>query len=131
MDEVAKKIASLGLPGIILLILMSKSGGMGTSYALLSSLARLGGPFGLMGGLAVLGLMTAVVDLLSGYGIEALLFAIYQERRNSESLNFLLKEINDLPISYNLKIKLKSMLESADCIDQNPEKRRLRIVQMV
>ncbi len=112
MDEIAKKLASLGLPGVILVIGMSTSGGMGGAYALIYTIARLGGPFGLLGGLAVLGLMTAVGDVLSGYGIEALLSTVYKERSKSESLKMLLKEIKDLPISDNLKLKLQTVLNS-------------------
>jgi len=88
LDEIAKKIASLGLPGVILVI---ASGGMIGAYPLISALATLGGPFGLIGGLTALGLMTAVGDVLSGYGIESLLSTVYKERSKSESLDILLK----------------------------------------
>lgn len=110
MDEVAKKIASLGLPGVVLVVAMSSTG-MGGAYAVIYAVAGLGGPFGLVGGLTVLGLMTAVGDILSGYGIEALLTTVYKERSKSESLTMLIKEIKDLPISDNLKLKLESLLE--------------------
>ena len=111
MDEVAKKLASLGLPGVLLAIMMATSGGMGGTYGLIAAIAGLGGPFGLMGGLAILGLMTAVGDVLSGYGIESLLVTVYQERTKSESLGKLVKELKDLPISDNLKLKLKTLVD--------------------
>ena len=54
MDEVVKKIAALGLPGVILAIAMTTTGSMG-SPGLVSAITGLGGPLGLAGGLAVLG----------------------------------------------------------------------------
>ena len=131
MDEVAKKLASLGLPGVLLVIMMATSGGMGGTYGLISSIVALGGPFGLMGGLAVLGLMTAVGDVLSGYGIESLLVTVYKERTKSESLTKLIKELKDLPLSDNLKLKLKTLIDPDNQanIKENQEPRQVEIVE--
>lgn len=110
MDEIVKKIAGLGLPGIILVILTSAAGGVTSTPALIGVLAGLGGPFGFLGGLGLLGLLASVGDLIAGYGIEAILKAVYLERSKTESVRFLLKEINDLPITDELKLKLKNEL---------------------
>ncbi|BAZ23306.1 hypothetical protein NIES4073_41940 [Kalymmatonema gypsitolerans NIES-4073] len=109
MDEVVKKIAALGLPGILLVIAVSASGLAG-GYGVVAALAGLGGPFGIIGGLGVLGLTTLVGEALAGYGIEAVLKNIYTERRKTESVRYLLKEIKDLPITEDLKLKLKNEL---------------------
>ncbi|MBD6619305.1 hypothetical protein FNW02_26630 [Komarekiella sp. 'clone 1'] len=109
MDEVVKKIAALGLPGILLVIAISVSGVAG-GYGVVAALAGLGGPFGIIGGLGVLGLTTLVGEALAGYGIEAVLKNIYTERRKTESVRYLLKEIKDLPITEDLKLKLKNEL---------------------
>ena len=77
MDEIIKKISSLGLPGIVLIITIAASGGAG-SYPLVTAIAILGSPFGVLGGLTVLGLMTIVGEALAKYGIEAVLGVIYQ-----------------------------------------------------
>ncbi|MBD2776538.1 hypothetical protein [Iningainema tapete] len=107
MDEIVKKIAGLGFPGVILVILVAAGG----SYAtVISTLTALGGPLGFIGGLGVLGLLTMVGDALAGYGIETLLKNIYAERSKTESVRYLLKEIKDLPISHELKLKLKHQL---------------------
>lgn len=111
MDEIAKKIASLGLPGIFLVIAASSAGGMGGTAGIVTAIAGLGGPFGIIGGLGVLGLMTAIGDVLAGYGLEALLLTVYGERKKSESVHILLKELKDIPISDHLKLKVKSLLE--------------------
>ena len=112
MDEIVKKIAGLGLPGIFLVLATAAGGGIGNTAAVVSAIMTLGGPFGLIGGLGVLGLAASVGDVIAGYGIEALLMGIYQERSKTESVRFLLKEIKDLPISDELKAKLKKQLNS-------------------
>jgi uncharacterized membrane protein len=109
MDEVVKKVASLGLPGVILVVTMATTGFTGT-VALPIALAVLGGPFGMMGGLAVLGIVTLIGDALAGYGIEALLSKVYSERSKNEALGGILREIDGLPISDELKDKVKSIL---------------------
>ncbi|MBE9035343.1 hypothetical protein [aff. Roholtiella sp. LEGE 12411] len=109
MDEVVKKISALGLPGILLVIAISASGMMG-SAAVVAALTALGGPFGIIGGLGVLGLATLVGETIAGFGIEAVLTNIYAERSKTESVRFLLKEIKDLPITEELKLKLKNQL---------------------
>ena len=68
MDEIAKKIAGLGLPGIVLLIIAVSSAGSNTAIA--AALTAMGGPFGIVGGIGILGLITVLGDTVSGYGIE-------------------------------------------------------------
>ena len=108
MDEIVKKLAGLGLPGVILVILTVTSGG--SSAAVAAALTAVGGPFGIVGGIALLGLITVVGDAIAGSGIEAILKAVYTERSKSESVRLLLKEIKDLPITEELKLKLKNEL---------------------
>ncbi|MEH2147523.1 hypothetical protein [Nostoc sp.] len=108
MDEVVKKLASLGLPGVILVVLTAASGG--SSAAVAATLTMLGGPFGIVGAIALLGLITVVGDIIAGYGIEAILQAIYAERSKTELVKFLLQEIKDLPITEDLKLKLRNQL---------------------
>jgi hypothetical protein len=70
----------------------------------------MGGPFGILGGIGLLGLITVAGDAVSSYGIEAILKAVYTERSKKESIRLLLKEIKDLPISDELKLKLTNQL---------------------
>lgn len=125
MDEIVKKLAGLGLPGVLIVIAMAASGGVGGSYAIIAALAGLGGPFGIVGGVGLLSLMSLVGEALAGYGIETILKSIYAERSKTESVKFLLKEIKDLPLTEELKLKLKSVLgpeESSDSKeDQSPK----------
>ena len=54
MDKLVNKIVALGVPGLVLLIAMHLTGFAGAA-ALTAALASLGGPLGMLGGLAVLG----------------------------------------------------------------------------
>ncbi|BAZ87495.1 hypothetical protein [Dolichospermum compactum] len=109
MDNIVKKLAGLGLPGIILLILAFASAGSNT--VIVALLTAAGGPFGILGGIGLLGLTKVVGDLIADYGIEAILKAVYSERSKTESLRSLLYEIQDLPICQELKIKLQNHLK--------------------
>ncbi|KYC42722.1 hypothetical protein WA1_15395 [Scytonema hofmannii PCC 7110] len=119
MDEIAKKLAGLGLPGIILVVLTAASGG--SSAAVAAALTAWGGPFGIVGGIAILGLISVVGDAVAGFGLEALLKAIYSERSKTESLRVLLKEIKDLPITDELKLKLKHHLSPPENTYEVPD----------
>jgi hypothetical protein len=110
MDEIAKKIAGLGLPGIILVVLAIASGG--SNAAIVAALTAVGGPFGIVGGIGLLGLTSVLGDTVATFGLEEVLKLVYSERIKNESVRVLLKEINDLPISNELKTKLTTHLDS-------------------
>jgi hypothetical protein len=126
MDELAKKLAGLGLPGVILVVLTVASGG--SSAAVAAALTAWGGPFGIVGGIALLGLVSVIGDTVAGFGLEALLKAIYSERSKTESVRVLLKEIKDLPISDELKLKLKEHLSPAGTYEVPDAPRTVEIV---
>ncbi|BAZ12783.1 serine/threonine kinase [Calothrix sp. NIES-4071] len=108
MDEVAKKIAALGLPGIILVLTMAATGLTGAA-AITAALAFLGGPAGMLGGIAVLGLTGLITDALAKVGLEDLLTEVYCERRLDEPHGKLLEEIDTLSLfDGDLKERLKA-----------------------
>jgi hypothetical protein len=114
MDEIVKKLAGLGLLGVMIVILTATSEG---SYAaIVATLTTLGVPFGIVGAIALFGLITVVGDIIAGYGIEAILKVIYEERSKTEPIKSLIKEIRDLPITEDLKLKLKNQI-CQDIID--------------
>ncbi|MFM6355359.1 MAG: hypothetical protein ACKPH7_04795 [Planktothrix sp.] len=102
LDEVAKKFASLTIPGIIVAATFTTFGGAGLVVALATALA---------GPVAVIG------DSLTGYGIEMVLGVVYIERAKNEPLDNLLKEIDILPLTDPLKLKLKNQLTQAKPIE--------------
>ncbi|BAY11501.1 hypothetical protein [Calothrix sp. NIES-2098] len=115
MDEVVRKVAALGLPGVLLVVTMAATGLAGGA-AITTALAALGGPFGMIGGIAALGIVGLVADAIGKYGIDGLLIGIYTERRRNEPKAKLCDEIDNLPISSDLKRKLKDAL---GCNDTN------------
>jgi hypothetical protein len=106
IDTIAKKIASLYL----------SSAALATIVAILT----LGEPFIMLGSIAALGLITVLGDSLAEYGVETVLHAVYAERSKQESVQSLLQEIEGLPITGELKFKLKNQLISQN-ITSNQE----------
>ena len=112
MDKIVNKIVGLGVPGLVLLIAMSVSGWVGAA-AITSALAMLGGPFGMLGGIAVLGILSMISQGLAEYGFEALLGATISGLQAKGKTNAQIeKEINFYPISKELKFKIKEYLKS-------------------
>ncbi|MBD2098578.1 hypothetical protein H6F90_26255 [Trichocoleus sp. FACHB-591] len=97
MDEVIQKVAALGLPGVVLVIVMATTGLTGAA-AITTALAILGGPAGMLGGIAVLGLTGLITESLAKTGLENLLTAIYCDRRRQEPQGKLLAELDSLII---------------------------------
>jgi hypothetical protein len=110
VDGIVKQLAGFGLPGSILLILGFASAG--SNAAIVAVLTAAGGPFGILGGIGLLGLTKVIGDLIADYGIEGILKAVYSERSKTETLRSILYEIQDLPICQELKIKLQNHLKS-------------------
>ncbi|MGK7925707.1 MAG: hypothetical protein AB4290_10750 [Spirulina sp.] len=105
MDEIVRKLAGVGFPAIILLIAMATTGLTGAA-AITAALAMLG-PGGMIGGIVLLGIIGLASDALSKYGLEALLKGIYKQRHlDGEPCDKLLKEIENLPVSKELKLVL-------------------------
>jgi hypothetical protein len=102
MDEVIRKVAALGLPGVLLAITIATTGFAGGA-ALTTALATLGGPVGMIGGIAVLGVAGLVADAVAKVGIQNFLVGVYCKRRETEQRDQLLNEIKKLPISQDLK----------------------------
>ena len=128
MDEVVKKISGLGLSGILLVTAIFAAGG-NTAYVI-AFLAALGGPLGIVGGLGLLSMVGIIGEVIGQYGLETILKTIYAERSKSESKQFLLKEIKDLPISEDLKLKLKNHLKShINYASESP--REPRIIEII
>ena len=111
MDEIVKKVAALGLPGVVLVVVMATTGLTGDA-AITAALAFLGGPAGMLGGMAVLGLTGLIGEALCEVGLENFLTAIYCQRRQEESHGKLLSEIDSLSLfNSDLKARLKTTIQ--------------------
>lgn len=117
LDEIGRKIASLGTPAIVFAAACSIAGGMGLAggAAITTALAMVGGPFGMVGGLVALGVLTIIADAVGKYGIEAVLTATFRARQEQGATgDEICQEIDKLPLSQELKLKLKEHFSSSD-----------------
>lgn len=113
MDEVFRKVAALGLPGVLLAIAIATTGFAGGA-ALTTALAALGGPFGMLGGIALLGIGGLVADAVAKVGIDNFLVGVYCRRRQNEPHSKLLTEIGKLPISGDLRNRLRLVVKDGE-----------------
>jgi len=111
-NQLISTIAGLGVPGLVLLVVTSASGFAGAA-ALTTGLAALGGPFGMLGGIALLGVLALIVKGLTEYGLDALFKAVLDELRKSGlSDEDIVGKINDMPIPREIKKMVIDMVES-------------------
>ena len=68
LEKAVEGLVALGVPGLILLMVMAGSGFAG-AVAVVSALATLGGPLGMIGGVGVLMLLALVSRALADYGL--------------------------------------------------------------
>ncbi|MBN3963074.1 hypothetical protein [Nostoc sp. NMS8] len=110
MDKLVDKIAALGVPGLVLLVAIAVTGWAGAA-AITAALAVLGEPFGMLGGIAVLGLLALMSQGLAEYGFEAVFNStVDQLRTRGKSKSDIEREIKSYPISSDLKLKIKDYL---------------------
>lgn len=111
MDKVADKIAAMGIPGLILLVAMATTGLAGAA-AITAALALLGGPFGMLGGIAVLGMLGLISKALAQYGFDKVFEKTVEKLQDQGmSRREILTKIEKYPISSDLKIRLRSLLQ--------------------
>lgn len=103
MDKVVDKIVALGVPGLVLLVAMTASGWAGGA-AIVSALATLGGPFGMLGGIGVLIVLALISRGLATYGFESLFKATVKKLINQGTSKTEIEEkVKKYPISKELK----------------------------
>ncbi len=71
MEKIVQKLVAMGIPGLVLLAVAATTGLAGGA-AIITALSVMGGPFGIMGGIAAIGLLALAVDAVSEYGFEAI-----------------------------------------------------------
>ena len=113
MDFVVKKVAALGIPGLILVIIMAVSGLKGAA-ALTFSLAALGGPLGMLGGLGTLGIIGLISHSFSKYGMEKIVQAVIRENLKSKTIEEIVSEIGKYPITKDMKLKMVDYVRTCE-----------------
>ncbi|MEG4046457.1 endonuclease/exonuclease/phosphatase family protein [Microcoleus sp. Pol17_C1] len=106
MDSIIRNTITIGLPALMLFIAIVATGKTGDA-AVWSGLAKVGGSFGMLIGLGVLVFVGFVANYFSYFVVDSLLVRFYQKRRVLEQPEQLVIEIDKLPITNDLKIKLK------------------------
>jgi len=106
MDYLIRNTITLGLPTLMLFIAIVTTGKTGDA-AVWSGLVKVGGSFGMQLGLGVLVFVGFVANYFSYFVVDSWLVRFYQKRRELEPPEQLLIEIDKLPITNDLKIKLK------------------------
>ena len=106
MDYLIRNIITLGLPAFMLFIGIVATGKTGDA-ATFSGLRKVGGSFGMLTGLGVLVFAGFVANYFSYFVVDGLLVRFYQKRRVLEQPEQLVIEIDKLPITNDLKIKVK------------------------
>ncbi|MBK9927205.1 MAG: hypothetical protein IPP66_18200 [Anaerolineales bacterium] len=109
-DNVVSTIAGLGAPGLVLFVAMAISGWAGAA-AITAALAALGGPFGMLGGIAFLGVLALMSKGLTEFGLEKIFFAVINRmEKDGQSKESIYQQISKYPISNTLKRKVRDML---------------------
>lgn len=106
MDYLIRNTITLGLPALMLFIAIVATGKTGDA-AVWSGLVKVGGFFGMPIGLGVLVFVGFVANYFSYLVVDSWLVRFYQKRRELEPPEQLVIEIDKLPITNDLKIKLK------------------------
>lgn len=109
LDKAVEIIAGLGIPGLLLIMLMAASPWVG-AVAITTSLAALG-PFGMLGGIATLGILAFISKALAKFGFEELFKAVLIKlKKDGVTYEEILKKIDKYPISKELKRKLREFI---------------------
>lgn len=96
LDNIIKKVTGAYLASAVLAIIIL--------------IVTLGEPFAVFMGVGAMGLVSILGDAIAAYGIEAVLNTFYTERNKKESLENLFAEIDGLPLTNELKFKIKKHL---------------------
>jgi len=111
LDKVVSKIVALGVPGLVLLVAMAASGWAGGA-AIVTALAILGGPLGMLGGIALLCVLALISNALAEYGFERVFEASVKSfRAKGMSKEEILRKVEGYPVSRAIKLKLRDALE--------------------
>ncbi len=110
-DKIVEAIAGLGVPGLVLLTAMAISGWAGAA-ALTTALAALGGPLGMLGGIAVLGILALAAHGLSEFGFEKIAVSVIKRlRKQGRRRADVISQIRSFPISSGMKVKILARIE--------------------
>ena len=95
----------------MILVMAINATGLFRGAAITTALAALG-PFGMMGGIATLGVIALISEGITKYGVDAIYSSVVKELyRRGESKDSIKDKINKYPVSKSLKRKLTDSLD--------------------
>lgn len=110
MDVLVKKIAALGVPGLVFLVAIEFTGLAGAA-ALTTALAAIG-PGGIVGGVMTLCLLGLIAEGITDYGFDAIAKGVIKELyRKGESKESIRSKIERYPITSKLRRNLYNVVE--------------------
>ena len=110
MDTIIKKVAALGVPGLVFLVAVNLTGLAGAA-AITAGLAALG-PGGIVGGIMTLFVLGVIADGIAEYGFDSIAKNVILELiSRGESKESIYEKISRYPISSKLKSALYEILE--------------------
>lgn len=110
MDQIIKKIAALGVPGLVFMVAIELTGLAGAA-ALTTALAALG-PGGIVGGVMTLCVLGAVADGIAEYGFDVIAKGVLKELYcKGESKESIKAKVSKYPVSSKLKSNLYDVVD--------------------
>lgn len=111
MDNIIKKVAALGVPGLVLMVAIELTGLVGGA-AITAALAALG-PGGMIGGVMTLCVLGCVADGIAEYGFDAIARGVLRELYcKGESKESIKAKVKKYPVSSKLKNRLYEVVDS-------------------
>ena len=113
MDEFVERLAGIGVPALVFLIIMSTTGLAGAA-AITATLALLG-PGGMIGGVITLTVIGAGASVISKYGYSAIITATCKKIMQKDNLTQeqMYEKSDKYPITKGLKEKVKAKIREA------------------
>ncbi len=113
IDKIAALIAAFGVPGLVLVVLVTVSPWAGAA-AITSSLALLGGPLGMIGGIGAMILLALIGRATAKLGFMPVFRAVYAKlKKEGKTCEEILADIERYPISKELKQKIREHCHDA------------------
>ncbi len=110
MDLIIKKIAALGVPGLVFMVAIEFTGLAGAA-ALTSALSALG-PGGIIGGVMTLCVIGVIADAIAEYGFDEIAKGVLRELYcNGETKESLKNKIRKYPVTSKLKGHLYDVVD--------------------
>jgi len=113
MDEFVERLAGIGIPALIFLIIMSTTGLYGAA-AITAGLALLG-PGGMIGGIITLTVIGAGASIITKYGYSVIITAVVKRIMIKKNLtkDEICKKVDGYLITKGLKEKVKAKINEA------------------